>query len=189
MPRASSSSSAGCIRSRSDSEPTTIPTSGLDMRDRGDVLPVAHSFERDAFARGVGALARVADRVAGGGHVEDPAAVGYDLIFLPGRSGVEDECALRFRVADSGDPGADVPAGRIVARGEDDGHRSTVADAQVHVREITARPGGDRSDQVALEPRYGRLRLRIAEAAVELEHARPVVGEHESGEEHAHERG
>src|SRR6266550_7485394 len=48
MPRASSSSTAACMRGRSDSEPTTMPTSGLDMGQRGDVAPIAHSGKRDA---------------------------------------------------------------------------------------------------------------------------------------------
>ena len=64
MPRASSSSSAGCIASRSDSEPTRMPTSGpsaADMTLGGrecDVAPVAHAGERDPARRLVRARPR-----------------------------------------------------------------------------------------------------------------------------------
>ncbi len=43
------------------------------------------------------------------------------------------------------------------------------------------------SSRSPLEPRQQRLGLRIAEAAVELEHARPVRGQHQPGEERADE--
>ena len=46
----------------------------------------------------------------------------------------------------------------------------------------------ERAEQVAFDPRQDRLRLRVAEAAVELEHARAIVGEHQAGVEQARER-
>src|SRR6266576_2986797 len=61
MPRASSSSIAACMRGRSDSEPTTIPTSGLDMDHRCDVAPVPHAREGDVLAGRVRPLACLRD--------------------------------------------------------------------------------------------------------------------------------
>ncbi len=52
----------------------------------------------------------------------------------------------------------------------------------------SARGRRERAQQVALDERQDRLRLRIAETAVVLEHARPVGREHEAGEEGADER-
>ena len=48
--------------------------------------------------------------------------------------------------------------------------------------------GRERRGEVALEARHDHLRLRVAEAAVELEHARAVGGQHQAGEEDADER-
>ena len=68
IPRDSSSSSAGCIRSMSDSDPTRIPTTAsanvrplLDLPC--DVRTVPRPFEMNPLDAGVGALARLGDRV------------------------------------------------------------------------------------------------------------------------------
>ena len=84
-----------------------------------------------------------------------------------------------------GDP--DVVAGRVVAGREDDGDRGIIRDLEIDAGEIACRRCGERPEQVAVEAREQRLRLGIAETAVELEHARPVVGEHQPGEEDADE--
>src|SRR3972149_6582980 len=52
-------------------------------------------------------------------------------------------------------------------------------------RGVAGRRGREEIEQVALEPRHDRLRLRIAEAAVELEDARPARGQHQAGIEGA----
>ena len=69
MPRLSSSSSAPCIRSRSDSEPTRIPTTGSDngCRLARDVGTIARAVERDERRGLVRALA--------GGRERRPVAV------------------------------------------------------------------------------------------------------------------
>src|SRR5262249_37918041 len=77
IPRLSSSSIAACMRSRSDSLPTRIPTSGSDTGGlQGDVSAVAHAVELDARRGGVGVVAGLAEVGADPGHVQDPAAVG-----------------------------------------------------------------------------------------------------------------
>ena len=47
-------------------------------------------------------------------------------------------------------------------------------------RDIAVRGGEQRHQQVAVQPREQRLRLRVAESAVELEHHRPVVRPHQA---------
>src|SRR5581483_12041083 len=113
IPRASSSSIAACIRSRSDSEPTRIPTrssgTGGGLRD---VAPVAGSVEGDQLDRVVGAAAGGGEVGAGGGHREDPAAVRHQRAAANRRAGVEDERAGRLGGGDPVDPGARVDAVR-----------------------------------------------------------------------------
>src|SRR5205085_12638241 len=99
-------SRAGCMRSRSESEPTRIPTSGRSAADtilRGgeaDVVAEAHSGERDAADRVVGLRTRRGDVVPETGHVEDPATVRDELIAASGGPGVEDERAIGLGVLD-----------------------------------------------------------------------------------------
>ena len=50
------------------------------------------------------------------------------------------------------------------------------------------RAGEQHRQQVVLEPQQERLRLGVAEAGVELEHPRPVGGQHQAGVEDADER-
>ena len=49
--------------------------------------------------------------------------------------------------------------------------------------QLAGRRGGERLEQVPFQQRENRLRLGVAEAAVELEDPWPVLGEHEPGEE------
>ena len=105
------------------------------------------------------------------------------------RAGMEDERAGRLGVVDarrSACPCRRAPGSRRRRA------RSSPPPAPTPAATTPPRsPGcarGERLEQVALEPREERLRLRVAEAAVELEHARPVGGQHQPGEEHAGER-
>jgi hypothetical protein len=71
---------------------------------------------------------------------------------------------------------------------ENDGHRRLRAGGEL---DPVQRPGGGRGqrlEQVSLEAREDRLGLRVAEAAVELENAWPVVRQHQAGVEKALER-
>src|SRR3954451_17703441 len=95
IPRLSSSSIAACIRSRSDSEPTRMPTTGSDTGGlERDVAPELHARERDLLRGGVGPVAGLADVGAERGHVEDPAAVGDEAAVVARGAGVEDERAV-----------------------------------------------------------------------------------------------
>src|SRR4051812_39430917 len=96
IPRASSSLVAASIASRSDSEPTRIPTCGAsDKRCHllRDVAAVLAAFELDPAGRGVRPLACELEGRRAARHVQDPAAVRDELAVLLGRPRVEDQCA------------------------------------------------------------------------------------------------
>src|SRR6266540_3868157 len=102
MPRASSSSSAGCMRSRSDSEPTTTPTSGLDMGDGcSDVSPVLGPRERDQLHGRVGRLPGIGDRITHAGDVEDPPAVRHEVVAVPHGGRILDVTGVGDSVSDA----------------------------------------------------------------------------------------
>src|SRR3954447_16881197 len=169
MPRASSSSIAACIRSRSDSLPTRMPTSGSDTGGRlqCDVVAVAHVLERDLLRCSVGAVARLAEVVADRGDVQDPATVGDELLSATRRRRVEHERPAGLRLLDPEDRRAVVPSLGIGARGEHDRDRGAVAHRER--RELAARRVVAGGQQVAVQERQDHLGLRVAEPAVELE--------------------
>src|SRR4051812_12865124 len=96
IPRAVNSSMHGCIRSRSDSEPTRIPTttSATDAlplcRACGDVCPELHPFELDLPDGGVRAIACAPHRLAGRDDVQPPPAARHELPVAQRRPCVED---------------------------------------------------------------------------------------------------
>ena len=82
---------------------------------------------------------------------------------------------------------AAVAARGIVAGGQHDSHGGARPRAD---RARVQLPHGGRSqhvEEVAVEERHERLRLRVAEAAVVLEHPRPVRRQHQPREERADE--
>jgi hypothetical protein len=100
---------------------------------------------------------------------------------------VEDERPVGFGVLDAGDLGAGVGALRVLTRGHDDCDGSTVRRGELDAGELAARGGRQRAEEVPFQPRHDRLRLRVTEAAVELEHLRPGLRQHQPGEEHSRE--
>src|SRR5439155_21164161 len=184
IPLAESSSSAGCIRSRSESEPTRIPTSGasaVDMALRGgeaDVGTRAHACKRDLPNGLVDGGAGLAEIVADRCHGQDPPAVRHEPVSVQRRPRVEDEGARGLGSGDSVDRRPTVALLRIVASSENDGHRSAAGRAELGAERARG-SAGERLEQVALQARQDRLRLRIPEPAVELEHPRPGIGEHQ----------
>src|SRR5215475_1744591 len=162
IPRSRSSASAGSIASRSDSEPTRIPTSGPGSsssssrpigevcvsrsagnvhRLRRDVAPEARALERDELARLVCARPRLFECVAQTGHVEDPATTRHELPVPHRGPRVEDDGTERLRLVDAGDSRARVTAFRIRPGGERDRHRARARDRQLHVRQVALRGG------------------------------------------------
>src|SRR4029077_19062982 len=180
IPRASSSSIAACMRGRSDSEPTTMPTSALDMRHRGDVSAVPHVRERDVLAGRVGTLACIRDGASGGRDAEDSAAVRHQAISLERGAGMEDVRAGLLGVFDPVDRRSNVAAGRVCAGRKDDGDRGGVRDLEVDAGEVAGRCAHERSEEIAVDTRQERLRLGIPEPAVELEYTWAVVREHDT---------
>src|SRR5919108_5248555 len=205
IPRSLSSSIAGSIASRSDSEPMRIPTSGpassnssrmaSGVSSGSDTDDVRRDIPAEGCARKVdggdgviGSLTRFADRGGDGRHVKGPPSRTQKPPVAQGRTGVENERAAAFCRLDT--PYLDPAhwALRVPGGGEDD------RDGRVpgrRERRLIERPHGRRGEggkEVALEEREDGLRLGVAEAAVELEHARALVGEHETGVEHAEKR-
>ncbi len=110
------------------------------------------------------------------GDVQDAAAVRHDDPARPRRARVEDERAGRLRALDPLDRRAAVAARgvrrpRRARRSRPRPRPPSSADATVT---SPAAAAASSREQVAVEQRQHRLRLRIAEAAVVLEHPRPV---------------
>src|SRR5581483_8740459 len=83
---------------------------------------------------------------------------------------------------------APVAALRVVAPREDDRDRRLPPRRELDAGDVAGRARGERLEQVAVEAGEERLRLRVPETAVELEHARAALGQHQPGEEAAGER-
>src|SRR5438067_396687 len=163
MPASSSSAVAACIRSRSDSEPTRMPTTGASATC--NVRPEAHAGEiyarRGVVGRGSGRL----DGGADADDVEDPPAIRHEPPVVERCPRVEDERAGRLGVLDPVDRRAAVAALGVLTACDHDSDGGAICDLRL-VREVA----GEERQQVALEPGKERLRLRVTEAAVELDH-------------------
>src|SRR5688572_10958182 len=204
IPRLSSSTPAASIASRSDSDPIRIATSGpassnssrmgrgsglssgrgMNCSER-DVVTVLDAGELDVGDRAVGAFARLRDRCSDAGDIQDASAGADERAAAERRAGVEDESALRFGVRDALEGHAGLGLVGVAAGREHDGYRRLGPGGQLYARQRARRGRSESLEQVALEAGQDRLGLGIAEAAVELEHARPVVGQHQSGIEQA----
>ena len=137
----------------------------------------------------VGGRARVRDRLSETGDAEDPAAVRHEPVAVAAVPAWKTSAPAASAASS---PAIVVPA-VAVARDSRSAATTTVTAAPArHVErdagEIACRRAGERPEQVAVDEREHGLRLGIAEAAVELEHARPVRGQHQPGEEQADER-
>src|SRR6185503_82050 len=201
MPRSFSSSTAGSIPSRSDSEPMRMPTSGpassnsssaakgtscrwdsaWDMyRPPSHIGSVVHARKVDLLDRGVSLLACLRDGVPRADHVQH-APSGRDELAVSERGArVKDEgagCAGHLDPAD-GDPALRVV--RIAACGQNDRDRGERPGPELDSGQVAVCRGGEPLEEVSLDARQERLGLRVAEAAVELEHARAGLGEHQA---------
>src|SRR5690242_14187548 len=136
---------------------------------QADVASVVQAVERDRPRRLVGELAGLVEIVADAGHVQDPATVGQQLAASTCGTGVEDERAERLGVRDSGDRRAYVTALRVRAGGQRNRDRGTVTVPHRSPAQVSAGGRDERREQVAVEAGEDCLRLRVAEAAVELE--------------------
>ena len=171
-----------------------MPTSGLATRPQTLAAaamsrPELGALEGHLLDRLVGARPRVGDGRSGARDRQDPAAVRDQAPVVHRGAAVEDERTGRLGGLDAGDLGARVVAAlRIVGRGDDDGDGRLVAHCDAGSGEVAVGGRSQNREQVAVEPRHQNLGLGVAEARVELEHARAVLGEHQPGEEAADER-
>ena len=99
------------------------------------------------------------------------------------RPRVEDERSGGLGRLDSLDRRALVAPLGVLATRDHDRDRCSIRNLQL-LREVT----GELRQQVAREPREERLRLGIAETAVELDHTQPVLRPHQACVEEALER-
>src|SRR5919109_4085222 len=205
MPRSSSSCNAGSIDTRSDSEPTRIPTSGPGSpnssssakgsvsvsdnvhRASRDVAAEAHSGERDQVAGCIGTLSRLVQGGCERGHVEHASAVRQEPPLSHRRARVEDERPGRLCRFDALDRRACVGPLRVVPSGEDDGHCGVLGRLERARGKSPACRGGEGLDEIPLDAREDRLRLRIPEPAVELQHLGAGVGQHQASVKQADE--
>src|SRR5690348_15025615 len=118
---------APCIRSRSDSEPTRIPTRGASDMSR-DVRPEVHAGEIYACRGVVGRGSRRLERVTYADDVEDPSPIRDELPIVERRPRVEDERAGGLSVLDALDRRAPVAAFRVLAARDDERHRGLIRD-------------------------------------------------------------
>ena len=89
---------------------------------------------------------------------------------------------------DAGDRRAGVVFSRIATARDHDGDRRVIRGAELRAGEIAAGGGCKRLEQVDLDARHQRLRLGVAEPAVEFQHPRSLLGQHQPGVQRAHER-
>ena len=135
--------------------------------------------EVDTAGRVVCGVTCLVDRRPDPGDRQDPSAVRDEPVAVSGRSGVEDERAGGLGVVDPVDRRATVALRRVPLRS-----RARPSPRRVPTSRRPRRPRprappqpasrGDRRQQ-----RNDRLRLGVAEPAVELEHARPVRRQHQ----------
>src|SRR6187551_3456902 len=210
IPRSFNSSTAGSMPSRSDSEPMRMPTSGpassnssraakgtscrwdsgCDMdRLRCDVRAELRAGEVDLLDGGVSLLARVRNGGPRADHVEDASPGRGELAVAQRRARVEDERPGRACHLDAADRDAALRVVRIAGGGQDDRHGCERLGGELDSGQLAVRGGGKRFEEIAAQAGEERLRLGVAEAAVELEHARPGVGQHQAGVEKAGKRG
>ena len=210
MPRSFSSSTAGSIASRSDSEPIRMPDERafllelLEDRVRrgcrfrlqsscGDVGCLERAMSRRYLAPGKSMRSTAAYTRCSRAFAElEPSAVTLStrppaLGPLPSRRAVPAWKTSAPSASASSMPRISTPDSarvRVAARGEHDGHRARPATRSTSApSEIAGRRRGEGLEQVALETRQDDLGLGVAEAAVELEHPRPVLRQHQAGVE------
>src|SRR6266705_4438253 len=163
-----------------------LPLRGFRERALSDVPPVVHAGPADAGDGGVRLGHRLLDRVAERGHAEHAPAVGHERAVGPLRSGVEDFAALPgAERLYTFDPPPALDRARVALGGEHDAHRGTCIPVDGGAGETAVARVLDQLEQVGAQADEQRLRLRIAEAYVELEHLGVAVLHHEPGVEDA----
>ncbi len=146
------------------------------------------ALEADAAHALVGGLARLGKARAAGDDAEHAAAGRAQHPCLVALGAREEDLRPVLGALDALDA-ADREAGLVAAGVASGGHhhadRRLVRPLDLHVCEAAVCDGLADLEQVGAQERQQRLCLRIAEAAVELDHLRAVRGQHHAGVEHA----
>jgi len=126
---------------------------------------------------------------------EDAPAGAHDVALLGagrrdlGGAGVEDlDAGQQGGAVEAADDLAGHRPPWIAGARQHDAGGGLLAERQAADVEVAGRSGPEERQQVVLQAHEDHLRLGIAEPGVELEHARPLRGQHQAGVEHAGER-
>src|SRR5450759_1579970 len=177
--------------SRSAGEPgrEQIEFSGRRLdRALGDVRAYLRAVEGDLAHGCVGALARGGEAAAEGADGEHAAAGRDDVAVLPRRAGVvHGDVVHGVRRREAVDDVALVTARGVAGGRHHHGDAFLRLPGGLHAGELPGRAGGAQLQQVAVQARQHGLRLRVAEAAVELEDLDAGFSDDEAGVQHATE--
>src|SRR5439155_3574976 len=166
--RSFSSSTAGSISSRSDSEPIRMPTSGPASSNssrigkgtswrcgsawdtdslRGDVAAVVRAREVDALDGRVRSLSRLRDGLAGPGDVQDPAAGAHEATVPERSSGVEDDRPRGLGFVEPADLDPLLRRVGVTRRGHDHRGRGLGPGRELEAPEGSGRGGGQGAEK------------------------------------------
>ena len=154
---------------------------------QADVGAVGLAVEVDLLAGGVGEVAGLLEGRRHGGDVEHAAAVGEHaaLVVELGARMVDGHAVHGAGVLDAADDLALLVGAGVAGGGQHDRDGPVVAPADVLGVEGAVVAGEEDVDEVGLHARQHDLGLGVAEAGVELEDLRAVLGEHEAAVEAA----
>src|SRR5450830_829963 len=157
-------------------------------RALGDVRVYLRAVEGDLAHGCVGALTRGGEAAAEGANREHAAAGRDDVAVLPRRAGVvHGDVVHGVRCREAADHVALVAARGVAGGGHYHGDALQRLPGCFHSGELPGGAGRAELEQVTVQARQHRLRLRIAEAAVELQDLDAGVGDDEAGIKHATE--
>src|SRR5690606_21093446 len=158
-------------------------------RAPADVVAVEGAVPGDAGDRRVGALLRIRHTVAQRAHAQHPTTGGDHVPALHPGAGVEDPGVVGFGYVPGIDGVADARLVRVALGGHHHAQRRAWVPLRLHAVEPALDAGFDQVREIGLQAHQDRLRFRIAEAHVELDHLRHAVGaDHQPGIEEAGER-
>src|SRR5882672_3623442 len=143
-------------------------------------MAILHAIETNALDRFVSAALRHLDRVAEGGHTQHPPAAGHAGPVLQRRSRMK-HAQVFFRGREAGH-GVTLPR-RVGITRRGDHHPEGRASVPIRLEpvQLSFDRAFDQVEQVALQTQENRLRLGVAEPAVEFQHARIAGVDHQAG--------
>ena len=157
------------------------------QRAPGDVAAVVHAFEAELLHGVVAHRQRAAQRHARAGHGQHAAAgrLEHAALLLRARV-VHVRVRHRRRRVHAGDGQVLRVRLRVARRRRHDGRGEAVLPLDAVLGQRAAHARHAHVVEVALQQRQQHLRLRVAEAAVVLQHHRAAGGQHQAHVQHAH---